>query len=146
MSTQAPFERSAVQLRREAYRRRQTILSVAMLAWQAGHINVWGFEIILAVIGIGFGPLAPLTGVSLQNAVLVHHLGSAVGAMNFMRMLFSTILVAIAGAITLKTTAAAVSVVEYQTVFLVAVISLTISFVTLWLMEERPLSTGETRS
>lgn len=122
-----------------------TILSVVILAWQANHINVWGFEILLAVIGIGFGPLAPLTGVSLQNAIMVHHLGSAVGAMNFMRMLFSTILVAIAGAITLKTTVAAVAVAQYQTVFLVAVASLTASFITLWLMEERPLSTDETR-
>ncbi len=37
----------------------------------------------------------------LQNTVALHHLGSAIGTMNFVRTLMSTILVAVFGAIVL---------------------------------------------
>ena len=40
------------------------------------------FEFILLLIGIGFGPTAPLTQVSLQNTVPVHDLGVALGSMS----------------------------------------------------------------
>ncbi|GAA4258203.1 amino acid ABC transporter permease [Dactylosporangium darangshiense] len=48
MSTQVPFERSAVQLRREAYRRRQTFLSVAIAAVSTG---VVGALLLVAITG-----------------------------------------------------------------------------------------------
>lgn len=59
------------------------------------------FQVILFLIGIGFGPTAPLTQVALQNTVASRHLGTAVGAMNFGRTLMGTILVAVFGAIIL---------------------------------------------
>jgi MFS family permease len=121
------------------------VISVAILAWQADQINIWAFEILLAVIGIGFGPLAPLTGVALQNAVAAHQFGTAVGAMNFLRSLTSTVLVAIFGAITLKTVATASSVGAFQIAFLVATASMTVALITMWLLEERPLGTSHTK-
>ena len=45
------------------------------------------FEIILFLIGIGFGPTAPLTQVALQNTVSMHDLGAGLGTMNFARTL-----------------------------------------------------------
>jgi MFS family permease len=120
------------------------VISVAILAWQADRINIWAFEILLAVIGIGFGPLAPLTGVALQNAVAAHQFGTAVGTMNFLRSLTSTVLVAIFGAITLKSAATASSVGAFQVTFLVATASLTVALITMWLLEERPLNTSHT--
>ncbi len=59
------------------------------------------FEIILFLIGIGFGPTAPLTQVALQNTVPIHDLGAALGTMNFARTLVGTILIAIFGAVVL---------------------------------------------
>jgi MFS family permease len=120
-------------------------ICVAVLAWQADHINVWTFEILLTIIGIGFGPTAPLTGVTLQNAVAVHQFGTAVGTMNFLRSLFATVLVAIFGAITLKSVATAGSVVAFQIVFIVAAASLTVAAIAMLLLEERPLNTTHTR-
>ncbi|HWM46554.1 MAG TPA: MFS transporter [Xanthobacteraceae bacterium] len=122
-----------------------TALAVGVLAWLAGNMTFWGFEILLAVIGIGFGPLPPLTGVALQNAVALHQFGIAVGTMNFLRSLSATVLVSIFGAITLKTTNAATSAAEFQTIFLIAAGSLTVALVAMLLLEERPLNTSHTR-
>jgi MFS family permease len=123
------------------------ILAVAALSWQAPHMSFVGFEIILTALGLGFGPLAPLTGVALQNTVQPWQFGTAVGGMNFMRSLTSTILVAVFGAITLKGT-----VVEsgelawrFQIAFGVAAVSLTLALIAMWLMEEKPLSTTHER-
>ena len=62
------------------------------------------FEIILLLIGIGFGPTAPLTQVALQNTVAMNHLGTAIGTMSFCRTLVGTIMVAVFGAIVLAGT------------------------------------------
>ena len=39
-------------------------------------------EIILFLIGIGFGPTAPLTQVALQNTVSIHNLGAGLGTID----------------------------------------------------------------
>jgi len=121
------------------------IVSVVVLAWQADRINIVVFEILLAVIGIGFGPLAPLTGVTLQNAVAAHQFGTAVGTMNFLRSLTSTVLVAIFGAVTLRTVTTAASAADFQIIFLLAAASMTIALVAMLLLEERPLNTSHNR-
>ncbi len=123
------------------------LLAVAVLAWQAQNLNIWGFEIILAVLAFGFGPLAPLTGVALQNTVPPWQFGTAVGGMNFLRSLYSTILVAIFGAITLKGSAATTvsSATSFQIVFGIAAVSLFAALITMWILEEKPLNTGHTR-
>ena len=75
--------------------------AVVALALSAATMTTVQFEIILFLIGVGFGPTAPLTQVVLQNTVSIHHLGAAIGTMNFVRTLMSTILVAVFGAIVL---------------------------------------------
>ena len=75
--------------------------AVVALALSAATMTTLQFEIILFLIGVGFGPTAPLTQVVLQNTVSIHHLGAAIGTMNFVRTLMSTILVAVFGAIVL---------------------------------------------
>jgi len=83
-----------------------TIAAVLTLGWRAESLDLWGFEILLVLIGAGFGPLPSLTQVAVQNTVARHQLGISMGAMNFGRSLLSTILVAAFGAIVLAGTGA----------------------------------------
>ena len=63
--------------------------AVVALALSAATMTSLQFEIILFLIGVGFGPTAPLTQVVLQNTVSIHHLGAAIGTMNFVRTLLA---------------------------------------------------------
>lgn len=76
-----------------------TIAALLRLAWRADGIELWEFEILLVLIGAGFGPLPSLTQVAVQNVVPRHQLGTTLGAMNFCRNLAGTIMVAAFGAI-----------------------------------------------
>jgi MFS family permease len=127
------------------------IVAVVMLAYSASSMTPLKFETILFFIGLGFGPTAPLTQVVLQNTVATHHLGSAIGTMSFCRTLLGTVVVAIFGAIVLAGTAgqtasgsgdhvfAVSSTAPFAIVFLAAACTLTITFVALLLVEEKPL-------
>jgi hypothetical protein len=105
------------------------------------------FEIILLLIGIGFGPTAPLTQVVLQNTVAMNHLGTAIGTMSFCRTLVGTIIVAVFGAIVLASTpggtgtlvTTGTSISAFATVFLGVAGALVIALVALILLEEKPL-------
>jgi hypothetical protein len=126
------------------------IASVVTLAITADRLSALEFEILLALIGIGFGPVPPICSIALQNAVATHQFGIAVGTMNFSRSLYSTMLIAAFGAIVLTgipagTTAAldAAAADGFRRVFFAAAASLTISFLGLVLLEERPLKTRE---
>jgi EmrB/QacA subfamily drug resistance transporter len=117
-------------------------LAVVVLAIEAEHMNLWTFEIILAVLGIGFGPLAPLTGVTLQNAVAPHQFGTAIGTLNFLRTLLATVYVAVFGAITLRGGGAATTATSagsFRIIFFIAAASLAAGFVAMLILEERPL-------
>jgi EmrB/QacA subfamily drug resistance transporter len=124
-----------------------TIISVAVLAWRTSDLSLWGFEVLLTVLGIGFGPLAPLTGVALQNTVAAHQFGTAVGTMNFIRSLFATVLVAVFGAIVASSSPggdpAAMQHADaaFQIVFIIATASLVVAFVAMFILEEKPLQT-----
>lgn len=123
--------------------------AVIALAYSASTMTAGKFEIILFLIGIGFGPAAPLTQVVLQNTVATHHLGTAIGTMSFCRTLLGTILVAVFGAIVLSGTPVSESLVgqaltaaptqPFSVVFLAAAGTLTVTFVTLLLVQEKPL-------
>jgi MFS family permease len=128
--------------------------AVLLLAIWAQGLSLWRLELILALIGIGFGGIPPLTAVSLQNTVPNHQLGSAIGTMSFSRGLFATMIVAIFGAIVLaggpvdpQQIASGIrfgiagTATDYSRVFLAAAGSLAVAFVALLLMEERPLQT-----
>ena len=129
--------------------------AVIALAFSAESMNSLKFEIILFLIGIGFGPTAPLTQVALQNTVSIQNFGAAIGTMNFARTLMGTMLIAGFGAIILANAPVdaapgslghaflgSASVETFKTVFLAIAGTLAISFLAVILLEEKPL--GET--
>jgi MFS family permease len=73
------------------------VLLAATVAWQP----LWMVLVLLAVTGLGFGTIFPVTTVAIQNAVEPHQLGTTTAAFNFFRSLGSAILVAVFGAILL---------------------------------------------
>ena len=129
--------------------------AVVALALSAENMTSLRFEIILLLIGIGFGPTAPLTQVALQNTVPVHDLGAALGTMNFTRTLIATIMIAIFGAIvlahapvgaargTLSQSFLGSASATFATVFLVIAVTLLLSFLALFLLEEKPLADSQ---
>jgi MFS family permease len=130
-----------------------TIAAVMTLAWRAGSVGAWEFQLLLALIGLGFGPLAPLSTVVLQNSVAIHQFGTAVGTMTFTRNLFATMLVAAFGAIVLAGVpldAAPTAPLQplmgnaegFARVFLAAAACLAVSLATLLLLKEKPLQTA----
>jgi MFS family permease len=114
------------------------------MAWRAAGMEFLELQIVLGIWGFSFGPVAPVTSVSMQNTMPQHRLGTAVGSMAFVRGLFSTFIVAIFGVIVLHALpggdlAAAAN--AFRTLFLVAAACLGASLVSLLFMEERPLGT-----
>jgi MFS family permease len=127
--------------------------AVVALALSTDNMTSLQFEIILLLIGIGFGPTAPLTQVALQNTVPVHDLGAALGSMNFVRTLVATIMIAVFGAIVLanapvgaragtlsQSFLGGASVATFSAVFLAIAATLAASFLALFLLEEKPLT------
>jgi MFS family permease len=127
--------------------------AVIELAATAGSMTSLRLQIILFLIGIGFGPTAPLTQVALQNTVPVRDLGAALGTMNFTRTLIATILVAIFGAVVLAHAPVgarggtlshdflgAASVTTFSIVFFAIAAMLVVSFLAVFLLEEKPLA------
>ncbi len=133
------------------------ILAVGLLAWWPA-MPLWGVIVVLTLVGFGAGTVYPVATVSIQNAVPLHQIGTATGAMNFFRALASTLGVAVMGAILLAglgvttergsgierlvevagvagTDVAAV----FRFVFIAAEVFLVLSLISMLLMEERPL-------
>jgi EmrB/QacA subfamily drug resistance transporter len=126
--------------------------AVLTMSFSISAMSQLKFEIILFLIGIGFGPTPPLTQVALQNTVPASDLGAAIGTMNFTRTLVGTILIAVFGALVLggvpvdatadslsQQVIAGTSLQGFSYVFLVAAGTLLIAFVSLLLLEEKPL-------
>ncbi|HWL04903.1 MAG TPA: MFS transporter [Xanthobacteraceae bacterium] len=122
------------------------VAAIFVLAWRAGDISPLGFQVVLCLIGLGFGPVAPLATVSVQNAVPPHQFGTVLGAMNFLRMLSATIFVAIFGAVVAAGLGAATTEPEraavFGIVFFLAGASMLVALVALTLLPERPLKTS----
>jgi EmrB/QacA subfamily drug resistance transporter len=127
--------------------------ALATLAWRADAMTPWQFEILIALFGLGFGPLPPLCTVVMQNSVAIHQFGTAIGTMNFVRNLFATMLVAVFGAIVLSGGAVlpgaagpapdpGAAAQAFSRVFLAAAASLAAAFIGLLLMAEKPLQTN----
>src|SRR5438105_3906585 len=72
----------------------------ALVIWPG--MSLSGVVVALTLIGFGAGTVYPVATVSIQNAVPMHQVGTATGAMNFFRALASTLAVAIMGAILLS--------------------------------------------
>jgi sugar phosphate permease len=106
------------------------------------------FEIILFLIGVGLGPTVPLTQVVMQNTVATSHLGAAIGAMNFTRVLGGTILVAAFGAVVLAGVPEAgtgghglsgTSIKGFSEIFFAGAAALLVAFFAMLILEEKPL-------
>lgn len=128
--------------------------AVLTLAWQADRMSVWLFELLLVLIGIGFGGVPPLTAVALQNTVAAHQFGTAIGTMHFTRHLYAAFLVAAFGSIALAgvppvdalppgahpIASAAGDSGAFSGVFFAAAASMTVTLIALVLMQEKPLA------
>jgi MFS family permease len=134
------------------------LAAVMMLALWTDRMTIVSFEVLLFLIGVGFGPLPSLCQVTMQNRVAQHQLGIAVGTMSFGRSLFTTMMVALLGTIVLSTTSAitpgtggafggpppgaAEAAQVFSRAFFVVLACLSVSFVALVLIKEQPLRTG----
>jgi sugar phosphate permease len=125
--------------------------AVAILAVHAGDITVPAFELLLILIGAGFGPVPSLAGVALQNVVARHQFGISIGTMNFTRNLLATILIAVFSAMVLagapageplrSALAAGAALQGFDRVFFAAAASFSIALIAIALMDEKPLQT-----
>ena len=120
-----------------------SIGAVVTLAWRADRMTPLTFQLLVILIGIGFGPLPSLTAVALQNVVPRHQLGISVGTMNFSRNLYATMLIAVFGAIVLAGTTAGPALGAdagaFGTVFLIAAASFATALLAMLLMQQAPL-------
>lgn len=134
--------------------------SVILLALWADRLTTVSFQILLLLIGAGFGPTPTMASVAVQNVVERHQLGIAFGTMNFSRNLFSTIIVAILGALVLAVTSSlgagaggelsaaglarsGDAVEAFRRVFFAVAACLSIALVAVIMMEQRPLRTDD---
>jgi MFS family permease len=130
------------------------ITATATLAWWVDRVSLIWFEVLLVMIGLGFGPAPGLSQVAVQNNVERHQLGISVGTMNFVRNLLATMLVAVFGAIVAGVGSAGLSggalggtvdpaaVEAFRIVFFGVTGTLTIALIGVLLLEEKPLQTG----
>ena len=77
------------------------LIGLAALAIWPATMPLWLVLALMTLIGTGLGTVFPVATVCLQNAVSRAQMGIATGAANFFRALFSSLVVAILGAIVL---------------------------------------------
>jgi MFS family permease len=131
------------------------IAATATLATWVESLDLFWFEVLLILIGTGFGGAPGLAQVAMQNNVPRHQLGIAVGTMNFTRNLLATILVATFGAIVAASVAAGghtggtlggpldpAAVEAFRRVFFGVTGTLAVALIAILLLEEKPLQTG----
>ena len=131
------------------------IAALAALAANPAGLPLPAIALIVAIIGLGLGPMYPLSTVVIQNVVLLHQFGTATGLLNFFRLLGGAFLVAGFGAILfggigaalhdpeavkrLATTVAPDPAAAFRWVFIAAAVVLAVGLAFLLAMEERPL-------
>ena len=124
-----------------------SMAALCILAGRASNVSLLEFEILLVVIGIGFGGLPPLSSTVLQNSVSIHTFGTAVATMQFSRNLYCTMMVAAFGAIVLTgplevgaATAIGYSAEGFVRIFYAAAASFALALVAIVLVEAKPLA------
>jgi MFS family permease len=118
------------------------IAPLAVFAIWPGELSLLEIVALLAILGAGVGPMYPTTTVVIQNAVPPHQFGVATGTLAFFRQLGGAIIVAVFGAIVLGGGEAGTGgqfAALFRWVFIAAAAFLTIAFVALLAIEERPL-------
>jgi MFS family permease len=128
--------------------------TLAIFAALPARLSVGQVAALLAVAGVGLGPLYPMTTTLVQNAVVPHHVGTATGTLNFFRLLGGAIIVTAFGAIILSAVHGGTPVLdrleavrhasgdfsaEFRWIFIAAAGLLAAALVAIILAPERPL-------
>lgn len=120
--------------------------AMLLLAWRATSVSLWEFQILLFLIGCGFGTMPPLAATALQNNVSIHTFGSAIATMQFSRNLLATMLVAVFGVLVLSgadsvggRAASQYSVDGFVRIFLAVAAFFAVSLLAIILLREKPL-------
>jgi len=133
--------------------------AILVMAWKVDGLSLIWFEVLLVVIGLGFGAMPGLTQVVVQNSVERHQLGISVGTMTFNRNLLATFMVAVYGAIVAGVAIrsggavpgelggalaqdAALAAEAYRRVFFATAATMTVALISIVMIEERPLQSG----
>ena len=130
-----------------------SILVLAVLANNPAQHSLTEVVSLLFVLGLGLGPMYPVSTIVMQNTVKPHQLGTATGTLNFFRTLGGAIVVAIFGAIVLSGMGQGAPTATFDTlaagsgalatafhwVFIAAAICLGISLACVLFVEEQPL-------
>jgi EmrB/QacA subfamily drug resistance transporter len=129
------------------------IATLIVMAVYSGQLSLGAFTLLLMVLGAAIGPMYQTSTIVMQNAVKLHQLGTATGALNFFRLLGGAIVVAVFGAIVLGSSGGqfgstglqslggqtAEFAIAFRFVFLAAAAFLAIALACLFAVEERPL-------
>jgi len=129
------------------------IVTLGFLAAEPAGLSLGVFSVLLGILGAAIGPMYPASTILMQNAVKLHQLGIATGALNFFRLLGGAVIVAVFGAIVLGSAGDHTGVVTleklaaghadfahvFRFVFIAAAIFLAIALVCVLTVEERPL-------
>jgi len=129
------------------------IVTLGFLAAEPAGLSLGVFSVLLGILGAAIGPMYPASTILMQNAVKLHQLGTATGALNFFRLLGGAVIVAVFGAIVLGSAGDHTGVVTleklaaghadfahaFRFVFIAAAIFLAIALVCVLTVEERPL-------
>lgn len=129
------------------------IAATAWLAWKTDTISMLEFQFVLVFIGLGFGPLAPIVTLVVQNSVRLSDLGAATSTLSFGRGLLCAVLISILGAIVLpvvglgpQSLSAAVGpdvvIGAFRTLFWLTTASFALGLLAFILIEEKPLQTS----
>lgn len=138
-----------------------SICAVVALAWNVDRLTAVSFELILIMVGLGFGGMPGLTQVVVQNSVERYQLGISVGTMTFSRNLLATFMVSAFGAIVAGYTASSglsapgelggalahdAAMAAYRRVFFAIAGTLTVALIAIILIEEKPLQSDVAES
>jgi len=132
------------------------IVMLGLFAAKPAGLSLLEVSVLLLIGGTGLGVMYPMTTTIIQNTVAPHQLGTATGALNFARQLGSAIIVAAFGAIVLGgvntggqgltlellrggTAAGADFASVFRWLFAAAAGFLTVGFLAVLAIEERPL-------
>jgi EmrB/QacA subfamily drug resistance transporter len=129
------------------------VAALTVLAIDPASHSLGEVVLLLFLLGLGLGPMYPVSTIVMQNAVKPHQLGTATGTLNFFRTLGGAIVVALFGAIVLGGIDAGSPAMTldklvaghgdlapaFHWVFIAAAVCLAISFVCLFAVEEHPL-------
>jgi MFS family permease len=127
------------------------VIACAWLALRLDAIAMWEFQIVLVFIGLGFGPLAPVVTLVVQNSVKLSDLGAATSTLAFGRGLCGAVLVTIFGAVVLQAAAPGAAVDPasreaalgaFRVLFWLTTGAFALGLLSFILIEEKPLHTS----